>query len=106
MSIAHRITGVALYFGTALLAWWLIAAASGPDYFDFVNGLAGSWLGLVVLFGYSWALIHHVLGGVRHFIWDTGNGLGKPARDRIALANIVGSVALTIVVWAIALAVW
>ena len=106
MSIAHRITGVALYFGTALLAWWLLAAASGPRHFHFVNGLAGSWVGLVVLFGYSWALIHHALGGVRHFIWDTGRGLGKPARDRLALANIVGSVALTILLWIIGLMVW
>ena len=67
-------------FGTILLAWWLLAAATGPKHFHFVNGLAASWLGLIVLFGYSWALIHHALGGLRHFIWDTGHGLGKPAR--------------------------
>ena len=70
MSIVHRITGVALYFGTLLLAWWLIAAAVSPDYFAFVNGLLGSWLGRIVLFGYSWALIHHMLGGLRHFVWN------------------------------------
>src|SRR5262245_59905592 len=104
VSIVHRITGAALYFVTLLLAWWLIAAASGPAYFDFVNGLAGSWLGLVVIFGYSWALIHHLLGGLRYLVWDTGVGLGKRARDAMALANILGSVALTIVVWAIGLA--
>jgi succinate dehydrogenase / fumarate reductase cytochrome b subunit len=105
MSIVHRITGAALYFGTALLAWWLIAAATSPGAFAFVNGVAGSWLGLVVLFGYSWALIHHMLGGLRHFVWDTGRGLGKPARDRLALATLVGSVSLTIIVWAIGLMV-
>lgn len=106
MSIAHRATGIALYFGTILLAWWLLAAASGPVYFDFVSGLAGSWLGLIVLFGYSWALIHHALGGVRHFIWDTGRGMGKPARDRLALANLVGSIGLTVLLWIIGLLVW
>ena len=105
MSIAHRVTGLALYVGTALLAWWLIAAASGPGYFAFVNGLFGSWIGLVILFGYTWALMHHLLGGLRHFVWDTGRGLTRPARDNLALANIIGSVALTIVVWAIGLAV-
>jgi succinate dehydrogenase / fumarate reductase cytochrome b subunit len=105
MSILHRLTGVALYFGTALLAWWLIAAASGPDYFRFVNRLAGTWVGLIVLFGYSWVLIHHALGGVRHFIWDTGRGLGAPARDRLALWNLIGSVALTVLLWAIGLSV-
>jgi len=105
MSIAHRVTGVALYAGTLLLAWWLIAAASGHAYFRFVNGIFGSWIGLIILFGFTWALIHHMLGGIRHFIWDTGHGLDAPMRDRLALATIVGSAGLTIVVWIIGLAV-
>jgi succinate dehydrogenase / fumarate reductase, cytochrome b subunit len=45
--------------------------------------------GLLVLFGYTWALLHHMLGGLRHFIWDTGHGLDKPARDRLAAVNLV-----------------
>ena len=100
MSIVHRITGVALYFGTVLLAWWLIAAAGGPGLLRLrqrASRAPGS--GCVVLFGYSWALIHHMLGGLRHFVWDTGHGLGKPARDNLALATIIGSIALTIVLW-------
>ena len=101
MSIVHRVTGGALYFGTLLLAWWLVAAAAGPGPFAFANWILGSWLGLLVLFGYSWALIHHMLGGLRHFVWDFGLALGKPARDRIALANLIGSVVLTIALWAI-----
>jgi succinate dehydrogenase / fumarate reductase cytochrome b subunit len=105
MSILHRATGIALYGGTILLAWWLIAAASGETYFNFVSGIFGSWIGLIVLFGYTFILVHHMLGGLRHFIWDFGYGLDKPARDRLALINIVGSVAITIVLWAIGLAV-
>jgi succinate dehydrogenase / fumarate reductase cytochrome b subunit len=89
----------------ALFAWWLLAAATGREHFGFVNDLLGSWIGLVVLFGFTWALIHHMLGGMRHLLWDTGRGLGKPARDRLALANVIGSVALTVIVWAIGLAV-
>jgi succinate dehydrogenase / fumarate reductase cytochrome b subunit len=101
MSIAHRVTGVALYFGTVLLAAWLLAAASGPREFDAASRIAGSWFGLVVLYGYTWALIHHLLGGLRHFVWDFGHALGKPARDRIAIANLVLSIVLTIALWAI-----
>jgi len=101
MSIVHRMTGGALYFGTLLLAWWLVAAAAGPEPFAIANRVLGSWLGLLVLFGYSWALIHHMLGGLRHFVWDFGYALGKPARDRIALANLVGSIVLTVALWAI-----
>ncbi|QDG74719.1 succinate dehydrogenase, cytochrome b556 subunit [Labrenzia sp. PHM005] len=105
MSILHRITGAALYFGTILLAWWLIAAAAGPAYFDFVNELYGSILGRLILFGFTWALVHHMLGGIRHFIWDMGAGFGKEAREWLAKATIVGSVSLTLILWIIGYAV-
>ncbi|MFZ2100832.1 MAG: succinate dehydrogenase, cytochrome b556 subunit [Oricola sp.] len=99
MSIVHRITGAALYVGTLLVAWWLIAAASGPDYFAFVNGFFGSWFGMLVLFGYTWALIHHMLGGLRHFAWDLGHLFEKHTATKLAWANLAGSVVLTLAVW-------
>ncbi|WP_183189184.1 succinate dehydrogenase, cytochrome b556 subunit [Ancylobacter tetraedralis] len=99
MSIVHRITGVALYFGTLLPVIWLLAAASSPEAFATVNGLLGSWIGLIILFGYSWALIHHALGGVRHFVWDFGHGFGPQARELLAKATIGGSVVLTVLLW-------
>lgn len=99
MSIFHRLTGAALYFGTVLLAWWLIAAASGPAYFDWVNAFFSSIVGRLVLFGYTWALIHHMLGGVRHLIWDTGRGFELPTLELLARMTIIGSVSLTAVVW-------
>ena len=91
MSIMHRITGAALYFGTLLVAWWLIAAASGPDYFAFVDGFFGSFIGRLILFGYTWALIHHMLGGLRHFVWDAGAGFELSTANLMARATIVGS---------------
>lgn len=99
MSIAHRITGTALYVGTLLLAWWLVAAATGPDYFAYVNGLFATWPGMIVLVGYTWALIHHLLGGVRHFIWDTGSGLDIESVDFLSWSTIVLSVLLTAGLW-------
>lgn len=99
MSIVHRITGSALFFGTLLLVWWLVAAATSASAFDLVNGILGSILGKIVLFGFSWALIHHMLGGIRHFIWDTGHGFGPEARERLAQATIGGSVVLTVLLW-------
>ncbi|NRG16505.1 succinate dehydrogenase, cytochrome b556 subunit [Rhizobiales bacterium] len=105
MSIVHRITGAALYFGTVLVAWWLIAAAAGPAYFDFVNEIYGSFLGRLILFGFTWALVHHMLGGIRHFIWDMGYGFGPQAREWLVRANLAGSVAITILLWIIGYAV-
>lgn len=103
MSILHRITGAALYFGSLLLAWWLVAAAAGPDYFGFVNGIFGSWFGRLVLFGYTWALMHHMMGGIRHFIWDTGRGYDLKTIDLLSWGTLVASAALTLLIW---LAVW
>ncbi|ATU93518.1 succinate dehydrogenase, cytochrome b556 subunit [Phyllobacterium zundukense] len=99
MSIVHRITGSALYVGTLLVAWWLIAAATNEEYFNFVNGIYGSWFGRLVLLGYTWALIHHMIGGIRHLIWDTGRGLDKDTTTKMAWASLILSVALTILVW-------
>lgn len=102
MSILHRITGAALYIGTLIFVWWLVAAASGPAYYDYVAGILGSWFGQLILFGYTWALVHHALGGLRHFVWDFGAGFGPEARNRLAQATIIGSIALTLVLWIIA----
>jgi succinate dehydrogenase / fumarate reductase cytochrome b subunit len=99
MSIAHRITGAALYFGTILLVWWLSAAAAGEDYFAFVQSLYGSWLGQLVLFLLSLALVHHFLGGIRHLIWDTGRGFDIATANRMAQLNLVGSIVITPLIW-------
>jgi succinate dehydrogenase / fumarate reductase cytochrome b subunit len=100
MSIVHRITGAALYAGTVLLAWWLVAAAIGPDYFAFVNGLFASPVGLVVLLGYTWALLHHMFGGIRHLIWDTGRGFDVGTVDTLSWGTLICSLALTAALWA------
>lgn len=104
-SILHRITGVALYFGMFLFAWWLFAAATNGEYFDWVNGLFGSIIGRVVLFGLSLALVHHALGGIKHLIQDTGRALEKHFTTRLAKLHIAASVLITLVIWFIAYSV-
>jgi len=99
MSIVHRITGAALYFGMVLLAWWLLAAASGPNAYANFEAIAGSIIGQIVLFGFTWALLHHALGGIRHLIWDLLYGFEPADREMLVLASVIGSIALTTVVW-------
>jgi succinate dehydrogenase / fumarate reductase cytochrome b subunit len=101
MSGLHRISGFGLYFGTLLLAWWLLAAASGPNAYAKFQWFSGSIIGQLILLGYTWALIHHMLGGVRHLIWDTGRGFGPQEREWLAAATIIGSLTLTVIVAAI-----
>jgi succinate dehydrogenase / fumarate reductase cytochrome b subunit len=102
MSIGHRATGVALYVGTLLMAWWLIATASGPGAYANIQAFTSSWIGRVVVFGYTWALLHHMLGGIRHLIWDLGYGFGPSEREWLTRAALIGSITLTIVVWILA----
>lgn len=99
MSIAHRITGGALYFGTLIVAWWITAAAGSEDYYNFVSGIIGSWLGQLILFGYTWALMFHMLGGIRHFVWDTASYMEKHTATKLAWATLIGSIVLTILIW-------
>ena len=99
MSIAHRISGVACYAAMPLVVLWLWSIADGPGAYSRLAALADSWLGLPVLIGLSWALIHHAIGGVRHIVWDSGIGLGDPARHRWAQGTLVGSVGLTVLLW-------
>jgi succinate dehydrogenase / fumarate reductase cytochrome b subunit len=101
MSIVHRITGMALYVGMVLVAWWLLAAGAGPNAYAIFEDCIGSWLGCLVLFGFTWALLHHALGGVRHLIWDMGHGFGPTEREALTLATLIGSVVLTLLLWGI-----
>ena len=100
MSIVHRATGMALYAGTIVLAIWLLTAALNPQAFAMVQMFWGSILGRVILLGYTWALVHHALGGLRHFVWDLGAGFG-PERMRMARLTLVGSILITLALWAL-----
>jgi succinate dehydrogenase / fumarate reductase cytochrome b subunit len=101
MSIAHRVTGAALYFGMLLFAWWLIAAAAGANIYTGFETFMGSLIGRLILFGYTWALLHHLLGGIRHLIWDTLHGLEPAEREMLAATTLIGSIALTILLWGV-----
>lgn len=101
MSIVHRATGIALYGGTLLLVLWLVGAAVGGGFFDFITWLFGTWFGQLVLFGYTWVLFHHMLGGVRHFVWDFTKAMDPAGRELIVRLHLGASILLTLVVWAI-----
>lgn len=103
MSVFHRLTGSALYAGTLLVAWWLVAMATGPDAYETVRSAMGSIPGRIVMIGYTWALLHHMLGGLRHLVWDTGIGYGPAARMNLARGTLIGSAVLTVLVWVLAL---
>ena len=99
-SFLHRATGMGLYAGTVLLALWFVAAAYGDGPLGVVHWIFASWIGQLVLFLLTWSLFHHLLGGFRHFLWDTGRGFSREARFGLARANLVGGLLLTLIAWA------
>ena len=98
-SILHRVTGVGIALGTLLLACWLVALALGPDAYAAVQRFHGSFIGRVLLFGFTWALVFHAMTGLRHLIWDLGYGIDKESGRGSSLLILIGSVILTLVVW-------
>lgn len=100
-SIFVRLTGIGLTLGFLLVIWWLLAAATGPGYFNFVDGLLTSWLGILIMVLSLWALWYHFLGGVRHLIWDMGYGFDLKTADMMGYVMIGGSFVLTLLTLAI-----
>ena len=99
LSILHRITGVGLGIGTLVLTWWLVAAASGPEYYATVVGWLSSWLGRLIMLGFTWALFYHLCNGIRHLFWDAGRGYALPTVTASGWAVVIASGALTLVAW-------
>lgn len=99
LSITHRATGVFLGLGLLLLMWWLVALASGPAYYGYVMEVAGSVIGRLVLFGFTWALFYHLCNGIRHLYWDAGWGFEIPTVYRTGWAVVIASIVLTLLAW-------
>lgn len=94
-SIFVRITGNALIVGALLSIWWLLSAATSPEYFAVANAVMTSWFGKLVMLGTIWAIWYHTLGGVRHLIWDNAVGLDLPTAYKLGWAVVIGSFVLT-----------
>jgi len=99
-SILHRATGIALSAGTILLVVALLALADGPEAYGKVQAFARSWIGTLLLVGWTWALAFHLLNGIRHLAQDLGYGYPPPAFVRNSWIVSLGSLVLTALVWA------
>jgi len=99
LSICHRLSGIGLGAGTLLLAYWLIAAAAGPGPFDLAQGLIGSWLGSILLIGWTFGLCYHLCNGIRHLFWDAGYGYEIKTVYRSGWLVVITSVLFTGGIW-------
>ena len=102
LSITHRATGIALVAGTLLLVYWLLAAASGAEAYASAQTLLGSWVGRIVLLGFSFSLFFHLCNGIRHLFWDAGLGFELKTTYASGNAVVIVSVAMTVIAWGLA----
>ena len=98
-SITHRLTGMGLYFGTFLIAAWLVALAAGADSYALVEGIVFSIFGQIVLFLWAFAILFHFANGIRHLLWDgPGVGFSPKVASQVSVFNyafaILGAIAL------------
>ena len=105
-SILHRATGVILTVGSLLIVWALLALASGPEAWGDFTGFAGSPLGFLILFGWSWSLAFHLVNGIRHLLQDAGLGFSIDSFVRNSWISVFGSLVLTALVWVVAMTQW
>ena len=106
LSILHRTAGVVLSAGAILLVWWLVAAASGPETYEGVEKFLGSWIGLLVLFGWTTALFYHLCNGIRHLVWDTGQALDLKSTYLGGWLVVGATAVLTVATWIAAIVNW
>jgi succinate dehydrogenase / fumarate reductase cytochrome b subunit len=101
LSISHRLTGVVLSVGSPLLVCWLIAAAAGPPAYATLHGFLGSWLGLTLLFCWTYAFFFHLCNGIRHLFWDAGYGFELSTIYASGWTVAGASTMLTLAAWII-----
>ena len=99
LSFSHRVTGIALSVGTLLLISWLMAAAAGPKAYSAIQRFLSSWLGLVLMFGWTFSLFFHLCNGIRHLVWDAGYGFELVTIYASGWTVVAASTALTVTAW-------
>lgn len=99
MSILHRVSGLVLVAGAFALAWWLLAVAAGGQVYADAAAVVASPPGMLLLAGFSLALVYHLLNGIRHLLWDIGWGFEIPEFYRSGYTVAVLTVLLTALIW-------
>ncbi len=106
LSIMNRLSGIATSVGTLLMVWWLVASAGSPGGYAAMQGFMGSPVGIILLFGWTVALVYHFVGGLRHLAWDAGYGWDLPQVYASGWAAVIATAVLTVLIWAVGLIVW
>jgi succinate dehydrogenase / fumarate reductase cytochrome b subunit len=97
VSILHRISGALLFVLTFFLLYFLDGSLASPESFAGVaQALSHPFMKLVQL-GLLWALLHHLLAGIRYLLLDVHVGIDLAPARASSYAVIGASLALTLI---------
>jgi succinate dehydrogenase / fumarate reductase, cytochrome b subunit len=100
-SITHRVSGVIVFVGIAILLWIFNTSLGSEEGFNQIKELMTSPIVKFVVWGILSALAYHMVAGIKHLLMDSGIGETKEAAPLGAKITIILSLVLII-----ALGVW
>jgi succinate dehydrogenase / fumarate reductase cytochrome b subunit len=100
MSILHRVSGAGLFLMLPLLIWLLGLSLRSPESFETFKATVDHPIVKLVLLGLLWAYLHHFCMGIRILLIDVHVGVEKAQARASALAVLVVSLALTVILGA------
>ena len=99
LSITHRIIGVVNSIAIILICLWTISLLFGEENYEIIKILFQSFFGKLFITGLGWSFSFHMLSEVRHLIWDLGYGFDLKISKITGVITIIGSLALTILIY-------
>ncbi|MBS0467881.1 MAG: succinate dehydrogenase, cytochrome b556 subunit [Proteobacteria bacterium] len=106
-SILHRVSGMLLFILLPLVIWMFDTSVSSEISFGRFSAAFNAGLGFVpgwciklVTLALIWAYLHHLAAGVRHLYLDVSHKTTKDFGRQSAVATLVFSVGLTLILGA------
>ena len=99
LSITHRIIGVVNSVALILICLWTISLLFGEENYEITKILFQSLFGKLLITSLSWSFSFHILSEIRHLIWDLGYGFDLKISKITGTITIIGSLALTILIY-------
>ena len=99
LSITHRIIGIVNSVAMILICLWTISLLFGEENYEIIKILFQSFFGKLLITSLSWSFSFHILSEIRHLIWDLGYGFDLKISKITGVITIIGSLALTILIY-------
>jgi succinate dehydrogenase / fumarate reductase, cytochrome b subunit len=99
LSITHRIVGVVNFSAITLICLWTISLSFGEDNYELIKNLLQSFFGKLITISLCWSFSFHTLNEIRHLIWDLGYGFDLKISKIAGVIIIIGSLALTVLIY-------